>query len=81
MASSQHRDNHAAMHAGFGWRVPATFNIAQVCCRRWAQRPDATKRIAIQTHVPGTTATFHSYAELQQAADRLAGALDRKSVV
>ena len=30
-------DHYAAMHAGFRWPVPARFNIAQVCCRRWAE--------------------------------------------
>ena len=44
MAVSQGRDNYARMHAGFRWQVPEYFNIAQVCCGRWAQRPDAIER-------------------------------------
>ncbi len=39
MVVSQRRDNHARMHADFGWRVPAGFNIAQACSARWAARP------------------------------------------
>ena len=47
---SQGRDNYADMHAGFGWRVPARFNIAQACCGKWARRADATRRVAIRVH-------------------------------
>ena len=51
------RDNDpwAAMHGGFGWRVPKRFNIAQACCGRWAAQPDAEARIAIRAHGAGTT--------------------------
>ena len=31
-------DHYAALHGGFRWQVPAQFNIAEVCCRRWAAR-------------------------------------------
>ena len=37
---SDKNDNHARMHAQFRWAVPEHFNIAQVCCARWAQAPD-----------------------------------------
>ena len=50
MGHSHARDNHAAMHAGFGWQVPALFNIAQACCGRWAQAPDAATRVAVRAH-------------------------------
>jgi acetyl-CoA synthetase len=44
MAVSQDRDKagpgasdrYPAMHLGFRWPRPERFNIAQVCCRRWA---------------------------------------------
>ena len=55
MGVSQGRDNHARMHAGFGWQVPEHFNIAQVCCTRWAQRRRRGEpRSAIRAH--GATA-------------------------
>jgi acetyl-CoA synthetase len=78
MRVSQGRDNYASMHAGFGWRVPQDFNIAQVCCTRWAQRPDAGERTAIRAHAPGTPTL--SYRELQVRADALSGVLARLGV-
>lgn len=72
MAVSQGRDNYRALHAGMRWHVPADFNIAQVCCARWAARPDAARRIAIRSHGDGRTLT---YAQLQQEASRMANLL------
>ena len=64
-------DHYAAMHGGFRWPVPASFNMAQVCCRRWAQAQDvaldASKRIAVIDHSTLGNGTFHSYFALQQA--------------
>jgi hypothetical protein len=34
------------LHSTFRWAVPEHFNIAEVCCGRWARQPDATKRVA-----------------------------------
>jgi acetyl-CoA synthetase len=30
-------DRYDELHAGFRWQVPARFNIAEVCCTRWAR--------------------------------------------
>ena len=68
-------DNYLQLHRGFQWLVPENFNIAQVCCARWAALPDATKKIAIQAMVTGGGTTFHTYAELQQQANRLSNVL------
>ena len=75
MATSQHRDNYHALHSQFRWLVPDEFNIAEVCCRRWAAAPDATKRIAVYADGAGVEPRFHTYAELQHQANRLSGAL------
>jgi acetyl-CoA synthetase len=68
-------DHYAALHNGFRWQVDEYFNIAQVCCSRWARtdqgRRGATKRIAIRAHQPGARTLFHTYSELQRAADAL----------
>ncbi|HWI79582.1 MAG TPA: AMP-binding protein, partial [Ramlibacter sp.] len=69
MSVSQARDNYARMHAGFGWQVPQRFNIAQACCGRWAQRPDAAQRIAIRAHGAGAGSQCLSYRELQRRAN------------
>lgn len=75
MATSQPRDNYHALHSQFRWLVPDEFNIAEVCSRRWAVAPDATKRIAVYADGAGVEPRFHTYAELQHQANRLSGAL------
>jgi acetyl-CoA synthetase len=80
-------DDYAALHAGFRWQVDSYFNIADVCCRRWANdipakdaHSPAIRRIAIRAHQPDSESTFYSYAELQQAADALSHALQALGV-
>jgi acetyl-CoA synthetase len=75
MSVSQGSDNHARMHARFGWQVPPDFNIAHACCTRWASEPDAQQRIAIRAHGAPSAANTLSYRALQDAADRLSHAL------
>jgi len=71
-------DQYAQLHANFRWQVPRDFNIAQVCCARWAR--DTPDQIAINwSHEDGRRAT-HTYAELQHAANRLSHALRRLGV-
>ena len=74
MAVSQGRDNWGAMHAGFGWRVPREFNIAQACCGRWAARADAGSRIAIRAH-GDTAAPTLTFAQLQREANAMSALL------
>ena len=76
--SATRDDHHATLHAGLRWQVPEHFNIAQVCCTRWArERPDA---VAIRyEHEDGRGALF-TYADLQGNADRLSNALRRLGV-
>jgi acetyl-CoA synthetase len=71
MGVSQGRDNYARMHGGFRWQVPEHFNIAQVCCTRWAQRPDAIERMAIRAHGVEAGSEFLSYLELQVRANAM----------
>ena len=71
-------DRYAELHAGFRWHVPADFNIAEVCCTRWArERPDA---VAIRFEAEDGTRTDFSYGELDRDADRLAAALRKLGV-
>ncbi len=66
-------DRYDELHAGFRWQVPERFNIAEVCCTRWARKtPDA---IAIRYQREDGSRRDYSYAELDRAADRLAAAL------
>ncbi|MEO6896774.1 MAG: AMP-binding protein, partial [Caldimonas sp.] len=71
-------DDWAALHDGFRWAVPEQFNIADVCCARWAQdTPDA---VAIRYERSDGTRRDYSYRELDRDADRLAAALRRLGV-
>ena len=75
MPVSQNRDNYASLHQHFQWLVPEKFNIAQVCCGRWAQGPDAKNKIAIKAMETPAVGLFHSYFDLQQHASRLSNVL------
>ena len=69
------QDAHAQLHHGFVWRVPKRFNIAQVCCTRWAQSLDSASRTAVAwQHEDGAHGEL-SYAELQAQADQLSHSL------
>jgi acetyl-CoA synthetase len=71
-------DDYAELHAGFRWNVPERFNIAQVCCTRWARQ--APGAIAIRHEHESGARRIVTYAELDRDADRLAGALLRLGI-
>ncbi|MCV2366705.1 acyl-CoA synthetase [Roseateles oligotrophus] len=74
----QSNDSYAALHAGFHWQVPAEFNLAEVCCGRWARdTPDA---LAIIFESDSGCRAQYSYGQLQRAANRLSNALQRRGV-
>ncbi|NQW94195.1 MAG: AMP-binding protein, partial [Polaromonas sp.] len=72
-------DNYAELHQNFAWQVPEYFNIAEVCCNRWArasgESSNAIKKIAVYAHKKGAVATFYTYFELKKAADALSHVL------
>jgi acetyl-CoA synthetase len=68
-------DHYAALHAAFGWQVPAHFNMAQVCVRRWAEDPARAGQAAVIATAPDQPDAVHSYAQLQAQANRLSNAL------
>ena len=78
-AASGQQDHYAALHQGFRWQVDEHFNIAEVCCSRWARSnqaaEDAIKRVAVRAHDTGATGTFYTYTALQAAADALSHVL------
>ncbi len=94
MARSQNRDKpaqnapaastvpaaYAQLHSGFRWQVPKHFNMAQACSGRWAQRADATKRVAVYAYSTGAGGQKHTYSELQAAANRVSRALASRGV-
>jgi acetyl-CoA synthetase len=74
-AAAPQSDNYLAMHGSFGWHVPRRFNMAQVCCGRWAQAPGAAQRVAILADGTEQAPRAWTYAELQSASNRLSNAL------
>ncbi len=65
-------DQYAALYEEFHWQVPVDFNIASLCCTRWASEPD---RIAIyDDHADGGQMVV-TYAQLQREANRLSNIL------
>jgi acetyl-CoA synthetase len=65
------------LYREFRWQVPADFNIAEVCCRRWAKDP---KRIAIHYEDEAGRRATLTYAALREQADRLSSLLQRLGV-
>ena len=71
------RDRYREIYDSFRWHVPAEFNIADVCGRRWAAE---SSRVALYTEdEAGRPATF-TYAALMRDANRLSGALSALGV-
>jgi acetyl-CoA synthetase len=77
-------DHYAVLHQAFRWHVPDDFNMAQACCRRWAEDPIATKNIAIRVHstrARGQNDHLNlSYGELYKQANQLSHVLARLGV-
>ena len=71
-------DHHAQLHCQFRWKVPSHFNMAEVCCARWARATPQSVAIRFE-HEDGQRRN-HNYLELQQAANRLSNALRRIGV-
>ena len=70
------KDQYADLHGNFRWHVPENFNIADVCCSRWAK--DTPNAVAIREHETGKSlakSKAYTYLELQQAANHLSAKL------
>jgi acetyl-CoA synthetase len=77
-AAAAAADRYQVMHASLRWQVPADFNIARACSRRWAATQPGAVAIHWQ-HENGAEASF-TYGQLQRAADRLSNALRDRGV-
>ena len=74
-------DRYAAIHQGFGWKVPKRFNMAQACCGQWAALPATARRTAIREHVAGQgLGQSWTFGQLQSAANRLSRVLQGQGV-
>ncbi|MBX3610840.1 MAG: AMP-binding protein [Hydrogenophaga sp.] len=79
MARGQGRDTgpdlYAELHGRFGWQVPADFNMAEVCVRRWGSEPAHARQTAVIATAPGEPDRTHTYGDLLAQANRLSNAL------
>jgi len=66
------QDRYREICDAFRWEVPERFNIAQGCCRRWANEPS---RLALCWEDESGTASTHTFRDLQEQANRLSNAL------
>ena len=60
-------DRYAEIHGAFRWNVPASFNIAQACCTRWAR--DRARFALYWEDESGATAAY-TFWDLEQRASR-----------
>jgi acetyl-CoA synthetase len=74
-ADAASADGYAVLHSQFRWDVPERFNMAEVCARRWAADPAHAAQTAVIACAPDQPDRHHSYAELQDQANRLSNAL------
>lgn len=78
MPATRMHDQYRALYDSFRWRVPPDFNIAQACCRRWAQE---TTRIALHYQDEAGACRSFTYAALQADANRLSNTLTHLGVL
>jgi acetyl-CoA synthetase len=71
-------DEYPTLHAGFRWHVPPRFNLAEVCCARWARETPGA--IAVRHEHESGVQRHYTYVELDAGAARLAAALHRRGV-
>jgi acetyl-CoA synthetase len=71
-AAAHITDQYDTLYNQFRWHVPATFNIADVCCTRWA---NDKSRIAMHYEDDSGHVSTMSYASLQAQANKMSNVL------
>lgn len=69
-------DQYQALYQEFHWQVPDYFNIAEVCCRRWAD----SRQAAILYENSAGQSSRTSYAELAVQVNQLSNCLQRQGI-
>src|SRR5205085_12347187 len=65
-------DRYVELYRAHRWNVPADFNVAQACCRRWASE---RTRFALYWEDESGARSAWTYFDLEQQANRLSNAL------
>ena len=71
-AADRSTDQYDTLYNQFRWHVPATFNIADVCCTRWASDKS---RIAMHYEDDSGHVSTMTYASLQAQANKMSNVL------
>jgi acetyl-CoA synthetase len=81
MRVSHPKDAYEMVHRQFAWQVPGKFNMAEVCCGRWARSAQHRQATAILEHqTGGHAARTWTFEQLQAAANSLSVQLHRLGV-
>jgi len=80
MRVSHPNDAYEMVHRQFAWQVPVHFNMAEVCCGRWARSTLHQHDTAIVEHRSGQSSedplpVSWTFGQLQAAANRLSAKL------
>ncbi len=70
-------DRYAEIRAAHRWQIPQAFNIAEACCRRWA---DDRSRLALYWEDESGERSAHTFFDLQSDANRLSNVLAAQGV-
>ena len=73
-------DHYQALYHSFRWLVPPAFNIAEVCCHRWADSSLDARRIALYIEDEEGSREVWTYARLSETANQLANGLVKMGV-
>lgn len=73
-------DQYQSLYQSFRWLVPTQFNIAEVCCHRWAESSSDARRIAIYYEDEAGNREVWTYARLGEAANQLANGLTKMGI-
>ena len=74
----QRQDNWQAIRDSFAWNIPDRFNIAEVCCDRWAEREP--ERAALFYLTKADAVEKVTFGELADSSNRLANVLTESGV-
>jgi acetyl-CoA synthetase len=68
-------DSYESAYEGFEWQIPDQFNVAEAVCGRWADAPDAKRRVALFYEGEDGSEETYTFWQVQREANRVSNAL------
>ncbi|WP_436347149.1 acyl-CoA synthetase [Natronorubrum sp. FCH18a] len=68
-------DSYDEAYKQFEWEIPETFNIADAVCGRWADYPDAKRRVGLFYEAEDGTRETYTFWQIQRIANRVSNLL------